>query len=29
MNRELQIKKWSRAKKEVLIEKDFNKLKKI
>lgn len=27
MNRELQIKKWSRAKKEALINKDFKKLK--
>ena len=26
MNREMQIKKWSRAKKEALIEKNFNKL---
>jgi len=29
MNRELQIKKWSRAKKDALIEKNYNKLKKL
>lgn len=29
MNRELQIKKWSRAKKEALINGDFERLKKL